>query len=539
MPRPEAGSAATSSCRTTSTCRCGWPGSPPTGATSARSRSPATAPSSLTLPVGSYRLQFTDKRPSYDVTKFAPTDATVTVRSGSTAVRNVRMHRGAAITGTVRTAGGSGSHATVTAANKAEQSFSTIANDKGQFAIGGLPAGSYSVFTYDRKKTYVAKSTYVKKLAAGHPQNIDINLNKRAGNLLVDLYAGDQPINGTLMVTAISKKTGQFWTMKARNGTADLKGVYPGRYTLIVPGYRDFFGKTGAVSRGKVSSGRTAFGSFRLTEHGGAFTGRLVSQGAVSKAIASATVRLYDGTGTVVAEATTAVDGSFRVGGRLGNIASLTLVAFDAQEGVRRPDGLGPEEPGQPDQEPRRPRAGARARPVRIALGVAVGIADASASTTASLQPRSASPTATPTVANPGVTGTVVDASNSGDPPGGRHVQLFNADGVKLGRDDRSADGQASDSAHALATSRTCPSWCSPGRTPTTWAATAQRCQYRWTQHGGVSYTAGEDAQPRRRRDRPQGRRHLPRPSRGPGQSLTYGARRPPCRRRPRRHASW
>ncbi len=253
MPHPEAGSAATSSRRTTSTCRCGWPGSPPTGATSARSRSPATAPSSLTLPVGSYRLQFTDKRPSYDVTKFAPTDATVTVRSGSTAVRNVRMHRGAAITGTVRTAAGSGSHATVTAANKAEQSFSTIANDKGQFAIGGLPAGSYSVFTYDHKKTYVAKSTYVKKLAAGHPQNIDIKLNKRAGNLLVDLYAGDQPINGTLMVTAISKKTGQFWTMKARNGTADLRGVYPGRYTLIVPGYRDFFGKTGTVSRGKVS----------------------------------------------------------------------------------------------------------------------------------------------------------------------------------------------------------------------------------------------------------------------------------------------
>ncbi|MEP9363616.1 carboxypeptidase regulatory-like domain-containing protein [Nocardioides sp. CN2-186] len=359
---------------------------------------------SLTLPVGTYRLQFTDKRPSYDVTKFAPTDATVTVRSGSTAVRNVRLHRGAAITGTVRTAGGSGAHATVTAANKAQQSFTTIANDKGQFAIGGLPEGSYSVFTYDHKKTYVAKSTFVKKLEPGHPQNVDIKLKKRAGNLLVDLYAGDRPINGTLMVTAISKKTGQFWTMKARNGTAAFKGVYPGRYTLIVPGYQEFFGKTGTVSRGKVHAGRTAFGSFRLTQHGGAFTGRLVA-GDDGTPVGKATVRLYAPTGDIVAVTTTAADGTFRVGGSLGTMTSVSLIAFDGAN-MQYYDTL-------------------RLRALSIKVSETKNLGDLEL----------------PAKPSASVVGTVVDASNKAVALGGATVQLKDAKGVVIGTTVSAADG--------------------------------------------------------------------------------------------------
>ena len=35
---------------------------------------------SLSLPPGTYHLQFVDQRPSYDVTRYAPTDVKVTVR---------------------------------------------------------------------------------------------------------------------------------------------------------------------------------------------------------------------------------------------------------------------------------------------------------------------------------------------------------------------------------------------------------------------------------------------------------------------------
>ena len=130
------------------------------------------------------------------------------------------------------------------------------------------------------------------------------------------------------MVTAVSKKTGQFWTVKARHGTAIIKGLYPGRYKLVAPGYGDYLARTGDVARGVVHAGRPAFGSFRLTQRGGAFTGRLVASDDGTP-LGRATVRIYDRSGAVIAATTTASNGTFRVGGRLGNLSSLSLVAFD------------------------------------------------------------------------------------------------------------------------------------------------------------------------------------------------------------------
>ena len=60
----------------------------------------------------------------------------------------------------------------------------------GNFALGGLPPGNYSVFTYDRKGDVVDKSLYLPKLKGSAYHPVSINLRKRAGGLLVDLYAG-------------------------------------------------------------------------------------------------------------------------------------------------------------------------------------------------------------------------------------------------------------------------------------------------------------------------------------------------------------
>ena len=71
------------------------------------------------------------------------------------------MTRGGYVTGTVRTGDGKPAKgARVVAANRAEQSFETTANGKGQFALGGLPQGKYSVFTYDQQKRWVGKSAW-------------------------------------------------------------------------------------------------------------------------------------------------------------------------------------------------------------------------------------------------------------------------------------------------------------------------------------------------------------------------------------------
>jgi hypothetical protein len=308
---------------------------------------------SLSLRPGTYRLQFTDRRPSYDVQKFAPTDALVRVRAGATTVKNVRMRRGAAITGTVRTGGRPGARARVVAANPSEQSFETVANERGQFAIGGLPAGTYSVFTYDRLRTWVGKSTYVPKLAAGAFANIKIALNRKGGELRVDLYAGGEPLRGSGYATAVSRRSGQFWTVRFSHGTVAFPGVFPGRYKLVMPGVGRWFARTGAVRNGYVRPGRGAFGSFRLTQRGGAFLGRVV-RGDGGAAVQGARVRLFDEDGRLLSETTTSQTGAFVAGGQLRTQSGLrleidhpydtnyeTLVVWDLAIALNQDENLG------------------------------------------------------------------------------------------------------------------------------------------------------------------------------------------------------
>jgi hypothetical protein len=403
---------------------------------------------SLSVPAGTYRLQFADKRPSYDVTKLATTDATVIVRSAHTTVKNVRMQRGSAITGTVRTGSKPGSKATVIAASKDQRSFSTVANARGQFAIGGLPPGSYSVFTYDHKRTYVGKSTFVRKVEPGHPQNVGIHLTKRAGGLLVDLYAGDEAVSGTVMVTAVSKSTGQFWTTKARNGTAVFQGLYPGRYRLVAPGYGDFLGRTGDIANGQVRPGRTAFGSFRLTEHGGSFTGRLVA-GDDDSPVGRATVRLYDVGGAIIAVATTAADGTFHIGGGLGTTKGISLVAFDSA------------------------RLGTFDTLTVPALSIKAG------------QTKPLGDIVLPTLPSAAVSGYVVDASNKAITLAGATVQLLNARNVVIATTTSDADGGFLMDRRLTAQGGV-TIVVQPGGTTDYLGDPATRCEYTSSKHGGI-----------------------------------------------------
>jgi hypothetical protein len=403
---------------------------------------------SLSLPAGTYRLQFADKRPSYDVTKLATTDATVVVRSAHTTVKNVHMQRGSAITGTVRTGSKPGSKATVIAASKDERSFSTVANARGQFAIGGLPPGSYSVFTYDHKKTYIGKSTFVRKVEPGHPANVGIHLTKRAGGLLVDLYAGDRPISRTVVVTAVSKSTGQFWTTTARNGTAVFQGLYPGRYRLVAPGYGDFLGRTGDIANGQVRPGRTAFGSFRLTQHGGSFTGRLVA-GDDDSPVGRATVRLYDARGAIIAAATTAADGTFRIGGRLGTTKGISLVAFDSAH-LGTFDTLA-------------------VRALSIKAGQTKRLGDI----------------VLPTLPSAAVSGYVVDASNKAITLAGATVQLLDARNVVIATTTSDDDGGFLMDKRLAAQSGVTVV-VQPGGTSDYLGDPATRCEYTSSKHGGI-----------------------------------------------------
>ncbi len=281
---------------------------------------------SLRLAPGTYYLQFTDERPAYNVDKYAPTDVRVRVRSGKKVQKNVRMKRGAAITGTIRAGGRPLGGAKVVAANANEQSFSTKANDKGQFAIGGLPDGSYSVFTFDRKKTWVDKSTYVQGLRSTQKRHIGIVLRKKAGQLLVDLRAGGQRVKETVFVTAISKASGQFWTVKAKRGEASFKGLYPGKYRMVAPGVGNYLPQDGAIKGANVKAGRADLAStFTWKKRGASISGFVLDEVYPDTVLKDVQVLAFAKDGRLLGSTSTSGDGSFTLGGPITTQGGITL----------------------------------------------------------------------------------------------------------------------------------------------------------------------------------------------------------------------
>jgi carboxypeptidase family protein len=280
----------------------------------------------INLAPGTYWLQFVDQRESYDIGKYAPTDVKVTVGS-SRIIRNVRMQRGAYITGTARTGDGKpAAKATVTAANTGGRSFSTTANGKGQFAIGGLPQGKYSVFTWDKKKRWVGKSTWAGKVKTGHGTNVSVRLGKRAGALRLLLDTPTGPLKVKTSVTVTSKKTGQWWTATAKGGSAVFKGLYPGKYTLDFPGAGIWLRDTKPVKGATVRRGGTPIGQAKLTKRGGWITGQAVDAGAPAYPLEKAQVQLYDIYGTKMDETVTDSSGFFTLDGQLYTQTGMTVV---------------------------------------------------------------------------------------------------------------------------------------------------------------------------------------------------------------------
>ncbi len=289
---------------------------------------------SLSLDAGKYYLQFVDQTPSYDVTKNRPTTVRVSVSPDRTTVKTIKLRRGASIGGQVRAGGRAAKGARVVAANTLEQSFETKADRQGRFALGGLPPGKYSVFTYDRKRTRVAKSLYLGKVKGSRFRTVDIALNKRAGNLLVDLYAGDSRVTGKPYVTAVSRSTGQFWTARAKRGSITFRGLYPGKYYLQVPGVGNYFPARLSVAKTKVRSGRTSFGSVRLTRRGGWVEGTVVDGSDSSHLLFGATVRLLDSSGREVDRTTSSRDGRFLLDGLIATQSGMTVAAGPGPDSI-------------------------------------------------------------------------------------------------------------------------------------------------------------------------------------------------------------
>ncbi len=288
---------------------------------------------SLSLAPGRYRIQVVDLGPAYDVRKLAPGDAAVSVQAGRVTQRDVRLRRGAAITGLARAGGRAAAGATVVATNGYQQSYQTTADRRGRFALGGLPTGRYSVFTWDRRGVWTGRSTWVGRLVQGRSRDVRTSLRTRAGSLLVDLYAGGERVRQTVSVTAVNRSTGQWWTVRARRGKAVFAGLHPGRYRLVAPGVGDFLPRTAPIAGGRVRAGRADVVSrFTWTRRGASVTGRVVDAAAPGTPMAGARVLLRDAAGRTLGESVSDGRGAFRIGGQLTTATGLSVVAAPRPE---------------------------------------------------------------------------------------------------------------------------------------------------------------------------------------------------------------
>lgn len=278
------------------------------------------------LPLGAYHVKFIDTRPRYDVTAHLDTDRPVSVKQADSAtVLNVKLQRGASITGTVKAGKSRAKNAKLIAVNQYGGSYEVKANSQGQFALGGLSAANYSVFAYDANKQYTGRSVYVKNLRSGTSKNIYISMKTRAGAFAGLLTAGGRRLTSTVYVTAVNKSTGQYWVQKVAKGDlSSLRGLAPGKYSLSVPGADGYLGRT-IANIGTIKSKRTTDAFANLNVRGARVVGTVVDANG-QKPLAGVSVSLYDRYGTQVGRGKTTSTGSFSIGGSTPTSTGLTLV---------------------------------------------------------------------------------------------------------------------------------------------------------------------------------------------------------------------
>lgn len=276
-------------------------------------------------PPGSYHLQFVDGRPAYDTKAYAAR-LDVRIRVGSASVqKNVRLKRGGAIGGVVKVKGARAAKARIRAVSNGGQVIEVTADKRGQYALGGLAKDDYRVFAYDARKRRVGPSKLVRNVKLRSFRKTSFNLRTKPGLIRGFLTLDGSRARGTVFVTAVNKKTGEYWVQKVRNGNISLKGLTPGAYQLKVPDVNGYFGGTFSIGRVRAGSMRNA--TINLSTRGGTVSGVAVD-GTTTAGIPNISVRLSDASGRTIDERPANQDGTFRIGGTARQQAGVTVTVF-------------------------------------------------------------------------------------------------------------------------------------------------------------------------------------------------------------------
>lgn len=281
---------------------------------------------------GRYHLQLIDRRPAYNLKSYARIP-NIDVNVGSAAVfRNVRMQIGGAIGGKVQVKSSKSKYkgaryAKIRAIGNDGQVYEVQADKGGQFALGGLPKGTYRVFAYDRANRRVGKSKLVRnvKLRAFRKVSFKLGTRPSAYRGFLTVGNGNALARGSVTVTAVNKRTGEYWVRKISSGGLSLTGLTAGPYTLTIPDTSGYFGRTVALP--SVRAGKTRSISVNLPTRAGTISGTVVD--AVSrKPIPNISVRLTDSSGKTQQELPATAAGKFVLGGTIRPRSGMTVTIF-------------------------------------------------------------------------------------------------------------------------------------------------------------------------------------------------------------------
>jgi hypothetical protein len=281
---------------------------------------------------GDYHLQVVDRRPVYDTTSYARR-LDVRVHIATSSVRsNITVTRGGSVGGTVRAHGKPASGALVRAVSDGGQVYEVRANNKGQYAIGGLGRDAHRVFAYDPKKQWVGNSKRVGTVKRLSYHTVSLSLQDRASSYQGFLTVGGNLAKGSTTVTAVNKRTGEYWVQKVVNGDLSLRGLTAGRYTLQVPDTNGYFGRTFNLTN--LPKGRTREADVNLDVAGGTFAGIVVDD-TTGLPLKNASVRLTDADGATQSEVLTSSTGAFTIGGtqRAETGVTITVLTYGSIDG--------------------------------------------------------------------------------------------------------------------------------------------------------------------------------------------------------------
>lgn len=181
----------------------------------------------------------------------------MTVGLGQTVARHVLVRRGAFITGRI-TRGPNNArarYARVAASDSTGLSLDVRSNNRGEFALCGFNRGAVRAWAYDAQRRWVGKPRDV-RVRPARGVNIVMRMRNPAGAIHGFVHVDGTLPRKPMWITAVSRRTGQWWVVPVRRGEMSLRGLAPGRYTLVLPAAGSYPGGTHNL-RGKVTPGRS------------------------------------------------------------------------------------------------------------------------------------------------------------------------------------------------------------------------------------------------------------------------------------------